>query len=245
MAGYVVLGIGFGVLLSEQGHGFLWAFLMSLTIYAGSMQYAALDLISGGAGLITTALMTLMINGRHFFYGLSMLGKYDGTGKARPYLIFGLTDETYSLACMGAPADVDETKYYFWLTLLDQCYWVAGATLGGLLGPILPFDSTGMDFAMTALFVVIVVGQWQSAAEERRAIGQDPWIGRLPVIIGLIETSICLMLLGPSRFVIPSMVLITLTLTAVRRVLEVRDLQAEAPEKPEETDGKEAADNER
>ena len=209
MAGYVVLGIGFGVLLQDKGYGFLWAGLMALTIYAGSMQYAALDLISGGASLITTALMTLMINGRHFFYGLSMLKKYQDTGKKRPYLIFGLTDETYSLVCTDAPAGTDPGWYYFLVTLLDQCYWVAGCVIGGLLGPILPFDSTGMDFAMTALFVVIVVDQWRTARSH------------VPVLVGLGVSLLLLFLLGPDRFVIPAMAAITVILALLRRRLEV------------------------
>lgn len=210
MAGYMVLGIGFGVLLANQGYGFLWAFLMSLTIYAGSMQYAALDLISGGAGLITTALMTLMINARHFFYGLSMLDRYQDMGKKKPYVIFALTDETYSLVCSQIPEGADRKQYYFFVSLFDQIYWVLGSTLGGLLGPILPFDSTGMDFAMTALFVVIFVEQWLSAKSH------------IPAVLGVGISLVCLLLLGPTRFVIPAMVLITLALGAVRSILEVR-----------------------
>lgn len=211
MAGYIALGIGFGVLLQSQGYGFFWAVLMSLTIYAGSMQYAALDLISGGAGLITTALMTLMINARHFFYGLSMLDKYQNAGKAKPYLIFALTDETYSLVCSPAPEGTAETPYYFLVSLFDQLYWITGSLLGALLGPILPFDSTGMDFAMTALFVVIFVEQWLSAKNH------------LPAILGVGISVLCLICLGPGRFVIPAMVGITLALALLRGKLEVPD----------------------
>ncbi len=210
MAGYLVLGLGFGVLLQNQGCSFVWAFLMSLTIYAGSMQYAALDLISGGASLITTALMTLMINARHFFYGLSMLDKYQGTGKAKPYLIFALTDETYSLVCSPVPEGADEKGYYLLVSLFNQTYWITGSTLGGLLGPILPFDSTGMDFAMTALFVVIFVEQWLSAKNH------------LPALLGVGISVVCLVLLGPTRFVIPAMVGITLILALLRGRMEVR-----------------------
>ena len=211
MAGYLVLGMGFGVLLQDRGYGFFWAFLMSLSIYAGSLQYASLDLISGGASLITTALMTLMINARHFFYGLSMLGRYQDAGKEKPYLIFSLTDETYSLMCAPMPEEADPRRFRLLVSVFDHCYWVLGSAIGGLLGPILPFNTKGMDFAMTALFTVIFVEQWLSSKNHASAL------------LGLGITAVCLAVLGPDRFVIPSMVLITLTLAALRRRLEVAE----------------------
>lgn len=211
MAGYLVLGMGFGVLLQDRGYGFFWAFLMSLSIYAGSLQYASLDLISGGASLITTALMTLMINARHFFYGLSMLGRYQDAGKEKPYLIFSLTDETYSLMCAPLPEEADPRRFRLLVSVFDHCYWVLGSAIGGLLGPILPFNTKGMDFAMTALFTVIFVEQWLSSKNHASAL------------LGLGITAVCLAVLGPDRFVIPSMVLITLTLAALRRRLEVAE----------------------
>lgn len=210
MAGYIVLGMGFGVLLEKQGYSFLWAGLMSLTIYAGSMQYAALDLISGGATLITTALMTLMINARHFFYGLSMLDRYRGTGRKKPYLIFALTDETYSLVCGQLPEEAEPVDFCFLVSLLNQIYWIAGSLLGSLLGALLPFDSTGMDFAMTALFVVIFVEQWQGTENH------------IPALLGLGISLGCLLLLGPTAFVIPAMVLITLAMAVMGRITEVK-----------------------
>ena len=183
---------------------------MSLSIYAGSMQYAALDLISSGAGLITTALMTLMINGRHFFYGLSMLDKYQNAGRKKPYLIFSLTDETYSLVVAQPPKGVDRHSYWLLVSLFDHFYWILGTTLGGLLGPILPFDTTGMDFAMTALFTVIVVDQWRETKNH------------IPVLLGIGVSLLCLAVLGKDRFVIPAMVIITLALALLRRRMEVR-----------------------
>ena len=211
MAGYLVLGAGFGVLLQDRGYGFFWAFLMSLSIYAGSLQYASLDLISGGASLITTALMTLMINARHFFYGLSMLDRYQDAGKEKPYLIFSLTDETYSLMCAPMPEEADPRRFRLLVSVFDHCYWALGSAIGGLLGPILPFNTKGMDFAMTALFTVIFVEQWLSSKNHASAL------------LGLGITAVCLAVLGPDRFVIPSMVLITLTLAALRRRLEVAE----------------------
>ena len=156
MAGYIVLGLGFGVLLQSKGYGAGWALAMGGLIYAGSMQYVTIDLLAGGASLISAALMTLMVNARHLFYGISMLERYKDTGAAKPYLIFALTDETYSVVCSGGvPEGVDRKKYYFWVSLLNQLYWIAGGVAGALLGSVLPFDTTGIDFSMTALFLVV------------------------------------------------------------------------------------------
>lgn len=141
MAGYIVLGMGFGVLLEAKGYGVLWAIAMSVFIYAGSMQYIAIDLITGGASVIAAALMTLMVNARHLFYGISMLDKYKDTGKYKPYLILALTDETYSLVCGGEiPDGVDRNKYYFLVSLFDQIYWVLGSVAGSVLGSVLNFN---------------------------------------------------------------------------------------------------------
>ncbi len=210
MAGYLVLGMGFGLLLQSKGYSFLWAGLMSLTIYAGSMQYVAVDLLSGGASLISSALMTLMINARHLFYGLSMLEKYRKVkGAKKAYLIHALTDETYSLVCSAQPPEgVDSGAFYFWISFLDQCYWILGSILGGLLGQVIPFDTTGVDFAMTALFVVIFTEQWLTHKNH------------LPALIGLGVSFICLLLFGPDSFIIPSMVAIALLLTLLRRRTE-------------------------
>ena len=139
MAGYLVLGLGFGVLLQSKGYGVGWSLAMSTFIYAGSMQYVTIDLLTGGASLISAALMTLMVNARHLFYGISMLQRYKNTGAAKPYLIFALTDETYSVVCSGdVPEGVNQNRYYLFASLFDQFYWVAGSVAGSLLG--LPGD---------------------------------------------------------------------------------------------------------
>ncbi len=214
LAGYLALGIGFGVLLQSKGYSFLWALLMSCTIYAGAGQYAAVDLLSSGASLITTALMTLLINARHFFYGFSLLDKYKGTGKAKPYMIFGLTDETYSLVCTAKLDDtINHKKYYFFLTALDQLYWITGCTLGALLGEFIPFNSTGIEFAMTAIFVVIFVEQWMSTKEH------------LPAILGALTTLVCMFVFGKQLFIIPSMLLIAIELVAFRKKLDKEDCE--------------------
>ena len=201
MAGYLVLGIGFGILLCSKGYHPLWAVAMSVLIYAGSMQYLAVDLLTGGASLITAALTTLMVNARHLFYGISMIEPYKDTGKYKPYLIFALTDETYSLNCGGVPQDVeDRPKYYFLVSLFNHCYWILGSTLGALLGAFLPFPTEGIDFALTALFVTVFVEQWISTEDH------------VPALIGVICSVLCLMLFGADSFLIPAMVLITAAL---------------------------------
>lgn len=206
MAGYIVLGMGFGVLLESKGYGVLWAIAMSVFIYAGSMQYVAINLITGGASLIATALMTLMVNARHLFYGISMLDKYKNTGKYKPYLIFALTDETYSLVCSGKiPEGVDRNKYYFLVSLFDQVYWVIGSVIGSVVGSVLNFNTVGIDFSMTALFLVVFVEQWKSTKDRASAI------------TGVVVSVVCLLIFGAGNFVIPAMISITVILLLMRK----------------------------
>ena len=206
MAGYIVLGIGFGILLKDAGYGLLWSFLMSLTIYAGSMQYVSVSLLTAGASLITVALTTLMVNARHLFYGLSMIDKYKDTGKKKPYLIFSLTDETYSLLCSDdIPDGVNRHWYQFFVSCFDQSYWILGCVLGSLIGTILPFDTAGIDFSMTALFVTVFVEQWLTT--------KNHW----PAIIGLAASVLCLMIFGPDSFLLPTMIIITVALLFINK----------------------------
>lgn len=211
MAGYVVLGTGFGILLETKGYSVWWALAMSAFIYAGSMQYVAIDLLAGGASLISAAVMTLMVNARHIFYGISMIDRYKETGKKKPYLIFSLTDETYSLVCSGdVPEGVNQKKYFFWVSLFNQCYWVAGSLLGALLGSFLNFNTAGIDFSMTALFLVVFIEQWKSTTNH------------LSALAGVGISIICLFIFGADQFLIPSMILITGFLALFRRKLETQ-----------------------
>ena len=206
MAGYVVLGTGFGILFQSKGYGLIWSAAMSIFVYAGSMQYLAVDLIAGGASLITAAFTALMVNARHLFYGVSMIDKYKNTGKFKPYLIFALTDETYSLNCGNLPAGIEDAPlYYFLVSVFNQCYWVLGSVLGSVIGSVLPFSSEGIDFSLTALFVTVFVEQWKSTKDH------------LPAVIGVAASVLCLILFGMDNFLIPTMVLITLALTAIRK----------------------------
>lgn len=206
MAGYLFLGTGFGMLLHAKGYGILYSAAMSIFIYAGSMQYLAVDLLTGGASLITAAITTLMVNARHLFYGISMIDTYKNCGWRKPYLIFALTDETYSLNCSGAPAGVEDSKTYFFLvSLFNQCYWVTGSVLGVLAGSLLPINTEGIDFALTALFVTVFVEQWKSTRDH------------IPALIGVFSSLLCLLLFGPANFLIPAMGMITLSLILYRR----------------------------
>lgn len=210
MAGYIVLGIGFGILLKDAGYGFMWSFFMSLTIYAGSMQYVGVSLLTSGASLITVALTTLMVNARHLFYGLSMIEKYKDAGKKKPYLIFALTDETYSLLCDdNIPEGAERQGYQFFVSFFNQCYWILGSVLGGLLGAILPFDTKGIDFSMTALFVTVFVEQWLTT--------RNHW----PAIMGLVISATCLGIFGPEKFLIPTMFMITIALLCMKKIQNV------------------------
>ena len=205
LTGYVVLGIGFGILLSSKGYNALWAFAMGLLIYAGSMQYVGVGLIAGGASVITTLLTTLMVNARHLFYSISMITRYRDAGKYKPYLIFALTDETYSLLCDGrVPEGADPHLYRFLVSLFNHSYWVTGCVLGSLLAGALPFPTTGIEFSMTALFIASFTEQWLSGGSH------------IPALAGLLCSLICLLVFGPERFLIPAMLLITAALTLLR-----------------------------
>lgn len=206
MTGYVFLGFGFGILMYQNGYGLLWSVSMSLFIYAGSMQYVAVSLLTAGASLLTAALTTFVVNARHLFYGISMVDAYKGTGKKKPYLIFALTDETYSLVSADqVPEGISRHSYCFLVSLFDHFYWVAGTALGSLAGSILPVNLEGIEFVLTALFVTIFVEQWLSFRDHR------------PAVIGVSTTLICLFLFGKDIFLIPSMVIIAFLLTTMRK----------------------------
>lgn len=212
MAGYLVLGFGFGILLEDNGYGFWWALAMSGFIYAGSMQYVTISLMTSGASLISAALTTLMVNARHLFYGISMVDRYKDAGKKKPYLMFALTDETYSLVCNGeCPEGLDSHSYYFWISLFNQCYWIIGSLLGVLAGTALQFNTAGIDFSMTALFVTVFVEQWLSTKNH------------ISAVLGVVSSVLCLFIFGSDRFLIPSMILITVVLSIGRKKIEEAD----------------------
>lgn len=206
LAGYIILGIGFGILLQSAGYGVFWAFAMSCLIYAGSMQYVGVGLIAGGASVITTVITTIMVNARHLFYSISMIERYNNTGKYKPYLIFALTDETYTLLCDGQVPDEESGNLYrFLVSFFNQCYWIGGSVIGSLLGSVLSFSANGIEFSMTALFIASFTEQWISGKNH------------IPALVGLVCSLLCLLVFGPEDFLIPAMLLITVVLTAAQR----------------------------
>ena len=207
LTGYLVLGFGFGIVLRAEGGSILLAAAMSTLIYAGSMQYVAIGLLSGGASLITAALTTLMVNARHIFYGISMLQKYRAVGPRKPYLIFALTDETYSLVCSDTlPVPKEQrNRYYLLVSLFNHLYWIMGSVLGAVVGSLISFNTRGIDFALTALFVTVFWDQWLSSKKHA------------PALIGVGASVLCLILFGADSFLIPAMLLIALLLLLTQK----------------------------
>lgn len=204
--GFTFLGIAYGILMNSKGYGIGWTVLMSFMAFAGSAQYVAITFLTSIFNPIYALLMTLMVNARHLFYGISMLDKYKDTGKLKPYLIFGLCDETFSIVCSTKPPEgVNQNWFNFFITLLNHSYWVLGSAVGGILGSMVSFNTKGLDFVLTALFVVIFVGQWKTQKDHK------------PAVIGVLCSIICLVVFGQSNFIIPSMIAILAVLTISRK----------------------------
>ena len=206
MFGYVFLGIAFGIVLEEAGYNFLWALAISVFVFAGSMQFVLVPLLATAASPLTVAFTTLFVNSRHLFYGLSFIESFKKM-KPRLYMIFSLTDETYSVLCGCRNEDPEEKlrdDTWFLIAIFDQSYWVIGSVIGAILGQVLPIDFTGIDFSMTALFTVILVDQVMS----------NPKATRFAACAGLIISALCVLILGPSRFLLPAL-LITVLIVAL------------------------------
>ena len=206
LTGYLFLGGGFGILLVESGYSVLWAGLMGLVVFAGSGQYLLVGLLASGASLASTAVATLLVNARHLFYGISLVDTYKTAGKRRFYMIFGLTDETYSLVTQAkVPEGIRREDYCFWVTLLNHSYWIAGCILGAVVGTVVPIDFSGVSFVLTALFVTIFVEQWLSNKDH------------FPAMVGIVCTTLSLLGFGSDIFLIPAMAAIALILILRRR----------------------------
>ena len=209
LTGFLFLGMTYGVYMSSLGFSWIYPTLMALTIYAGSMEFVAANMLLGAFNPLQAFAMTLMVNARHLFYGLAMLDRFRGLGWKKLYLIFGMCDETFSVTCSArVPEGVDEGWFMTFVTLLDQLYWVLGAALGGLCGSLLTLNTEGLDFVMTAMFVVIFLENWLKEENHTSSL------------LGLALPLVCLVLFGAQSFILPSMAAILLALTALRGRLE-------------------------
>lgn len=209
--GFLFLGMSYGFLMRSQGFSFIYPMLMSLFIFAGSMEFVTVHLLLSSFNPLHAFFLALMVNARHLFYGLSMLKKYQHVGLKKLYLIYGMCDESFTINCtVTPPPDVDKGWFMFFVTFLNHCYWVAGATLGALLGYVIHFDTTGIAFVMTALFVVMFLNQWEEKSH------------RLSSLTGLGCSAFCLLLLGSDNFILPAMVLIVFCFTISRKWFERR-----------------------
>ena len=209
MLGYLSVGIAFGLLFQKSGYNFLWAALMSLTVYSGAMQFIAINLLTSGVGIFEIALMTLFVNIRHIFYGLSFIDKFKDIGKKKTYMIFSLTDETYSLLCSSKePEGVSRNLIFFCIAFFNQMYWVIGTLIGSIAGSFITFNTKGIDFAMTALFVVIFIEQWGT------------YKNHIPVLIGATSTILSLLIFGANNLILPSMLFITVALMIFKRRID-------------------------
>lgn len=212
LAGFCFLGVAYGIYMNVSGFSFLYPMIMSLTIFGGSLEFVAVSMLLSSFAPVQTLAITLMIQARHLFYGISMLEKYKGIGWKKIYLIFGMCDETFSINCSAnVPEDVDKGWFMFFVTLLNQLYWVLGATVGGLLGSLIFFNTEGIDFVMTAMFVVIFLDQWRK--EKKHIVA----------LIGVGISVICLIIFGSDSFMIPTMICMLLALTALRKPIERSD----------------------
>ena len=217
MTGSLFLGVSFGILLGETGYGLGWAFATALFMYAGSAQFLTVSLLANHAGLLSSAIAIFLLNARHIFYGISLIDAYKGTGRKKPYLIFALTDETYSLVTQNQPPEgMKRHTYCFLVSLLDHIYWVFGCVLGSVAGNFLPINFEGIEFVLTALFVTLFTEQWLTNKIH------------FPAIVGVVCTVLCLVIFGKEIFLIPSMVLIALLLTTARKTGKRKEMDANA-----------------
>ena len=208
-AGFLFLGIAYGIYMNQSGFKFYYPMFMSFIIFAGSVEFATVSWLLGSFDPVNIFFLTLMINARHLFYGLSMLEKYNIPGWKKLYLIYGMCDESFSInATVDVPKDIDKGLFMFFVTMLNQIYWVAGATIGGIFGSFIPFDTKGIEFVMTALFVVIFLENWLKEKDHSASV------------IGLFISFICLTIFKGTNFIIPSMIIILSVLTLLRGRLQ-------------------------
>ena len=211
--GFWFLGMAYGIYMNASGFSFIYPLCMSLLIYGGSLEFVAVEMLLSPFAPLQTFIMALLIQARHLFYGLSMLDKFKGLGWKKYYLIFGMCDETFSINCSAKiPDDIDRGWFYFWITLLNQLYWSAAATTGGIIGSLLKINTSGISFVMTAMFVVIFLEQWLKEKEHTSSL------------VGLTISVLCLIIFGPDSFMVPTMVLVVGLLTLLRKPLTQKEV---------------------
>ncbi|MBG9986990.1 AzlC family ABC transporter permease [Facklamia sp. DSM 111018] len=204
---YFVLALGFGIMMQAKGYNWLWSLGTSIFVYSGSIQFMAPILLSSQAGLISTAILTLMVNFRLMFYGISQLERYKNVGWRKFYLIHSLTDETFSIVCNDhLPVDLNRKNYYLYVSMLNHFYWIVGGLVGNLVGDRLPFSTEGVDFALTALFFVVVLNQWEATDNHK------------PAIYGIIFSIIFFLIIGPNNFMLPTMMSVIMVLLTEKRL---------------------------
>jgi 4-azaleucine resistance transporter AzlC len=209
LTGYLVLGAAYGILMNSKGFSLFWIIIASVFVYAGSMQFVSVALLATGFDPLGAFLMTIAVNARHLFYGISMLQQYRGTGRIKPYLIFSLTDESFSILCSAkTPEGVEDKWFYLFVSLLDHLYWITGSIIGGILGSLIHINTKGIDFVLTALFIVILINQWQSTTKH------------LPALLGIGSAILCRLIFGSADFIIPSMICILLFVTFLRKPMD-------------------------
>ena len=209
MTGFLFLGMAYGILMRTQGFHPLFPTVMAMTIFGGSLEYVCVEMLLSAFAPVETLLMALLIQARHLFYGIAMLDKYRGFGWKTPLLIFGMCDESFSINCsVEVPKDIDKGWFYLWVTILNWSYWWMGATLGAQLGAVLPFDTEGLDFVMTAMFVVIFL---EALLKEKQH-----WSS----LIGVGCAVGCLLIFGAEGFMLPTMGCILAALYLARKPIE-------------------------
>lgn len=218
LAGFSFVGLSYGIYMSTQGFSFLYPMIMALVIYGGSLEFLTVTMLLSPFAPLSAFVIALMVQSRHIFYGLAMLKKFKEIGRKRVYLIFAMCDETFAINYTAKiPPGIDRGWFMFWVSALDQAYWVIGATVGGLIGSALPFDTTGIGFVMTTMFVVIFLSQLETEKKAGRSL--------LPGLVGFLASVLTLVFFGPDQFIVPAMFLMLITLLALRRRIEYQELR--------------------
>ncbi|MEE8885410.1 MAG: AzlC family ABC transporter permease [Eubacteriales bacterium] len=230
MAGYIFLGITYGILMVTNGFPIWLPIVTATVVYTGSMEFLLVEILQSAFNPVSALVTSLMVGARHIFYGIAMLSKYKGSGKAKPYLIYALTDETFAVNYSAEiPEDCDKTRYYLIVSALDQCYWIAGSALGALFGSLITFNTRGLDFIMTTMFVSIFMNQWVTDSDNlkkrveaagRKITWKDSLCAHGSELIGVAGSVICLLIFGPDHFIVPSMILVLVALTLFRKQLD-------------------------